>query len=59
MIRLPVSNLYKMNGLVTLTYKTFYRHALGDVVKLKYTYVDAIPGLFKIFVTIKPKEFKE
>jgi len=59
MTRLPVSNFHTMVGMVNLTYKSFHTYALGDLVKLKATYSDFMPGLSRIYLTLRPDEHKD
>lgn len=59
MTRLPVSNFHSMIGMVNLTYKNFYNYPLGEIAKLKATYSEFMPGLSRMYLTLRPDERKE
>ena len=59
MVRLPVSNFHQMVGHVNLTYKSFHSFALADISKLKSTYTNFLPGLNKLYLTLRPDERRE
>ena len=59
MLRLPVSNYHQMVGNISLTYRTFYNFQLLDIVKMKSTYSEFMPGLARIYFTLRPDDRKE
>ena len=48
-----------MIGHVNLTYRAFHTFALTDIDKLKSTYSDFMPGLSRMYLTVRPDERKE
>ena len=59
MIRMPVSNHYRMISDVNITYNSFHTHPIKNILKIKCTMADMLPGLRKIILTLNSSEKKE